>query len=96
MYHLSRNTYCILKLTMLRIAKIIWRTLKDIGNSWKKNRFQGGREQNKESGYKHTLGSATMYYVNKASRTGRSARTGACVKCILLSGGFICLSLTTS
>lgn len=44
----------------------------------------------------NTLGSATLHCVNKALRTGRSARTGACVKRILLSSGFICLSLTTS
>jgi len=44
MYHLSWNTYHILKLAMLRIAKIIWRALKDTENSWKIYRFQGGRE----------------------------------------------------
>lgn len=48
MYHLSRNTYHILKLTMLRIAKIIWRTLKDTENSWKNvqvSRWEGAQQK---------------------------------------------------
>lgn len=46
--------------------------MKDTENSWKIYRFQGGV-------------STTMHCVNKASRTGRSASVGVCVKYIWLN-----------
>lgn len=81
----TQNTYHILELAILRIAKIIWRTMKDTENSWKTYVFQGGGSAARMSVDKYTLGSTTVHYVNKASRIGHSASAGVCVKYIWLN-----------